>query len=326
MNKIGTTKTIGRVVIKQVIDYVGVNTTSLERGGETSDTRPTLKGTATAGTKVVIYDFDKVIGETYADAHGNWTFIPKTALSEGSHNFAAQAVDPKNASLYGDRSGAYWVEVDHTVPAPEPFVPVHAVITEVVDDIGAKTGKLSNRDTTDDSRPLIKGTANANMKVVIYDADEVIGETMSDAQGNWSFMPTQDLSTGSHILIAKPVDDSVDMSGYRSMGFWINVEAPELPQAAMDNVISAQETIPVIDVQDVQSGETKSAQTLNVAFDELLSAGESELHFGNDETVTVTIGETAEPVAEAIPSAIGCGIYDQYSVMLLESDMQAAVA
>ncbi|MEB2571614.1 Ig-like domain-containing protein, partial [Burkholderia multivorans] len=52
-------------------------------GGSTDDTAPTLSGTAEAGSTINVFDGTALLGTTTADASGNWSFTPGTALSEG---------------------------------------------------------------------------------------------------------------------------------------------------------------------------------------------------------------------------------------------------
>ncbi len=51
----------------------------------TSNPRPVITGTASPSTTVVIYIDGVAVGQTTSDAAGNYTFVPTTALSEGSH-------------------------------------------------------------------------------------------------------------------------------------------------------------------------------------------------------------------------------------------------
>ncbi|VXD01324.1 conserved hypothetical protein [Enterobacterales bacterium 8AC] len=184
--------------IDSLYDDVGEKTGILEPGDITDDTMPTLKGKAEAGARVEIYDNNTKIGETNADASGNWTFTPASELSEGGHSFTARATD-----AVGNQSGISqaWPT---TIIVHLPETPV---IESVMDDVGPLTGELTSGDVTDDRRPQISGSSEPDMTVIIYDGAGVeIGRTQSDSQGRWSVTPTRDLNDGEYSFTAVAVN------------------------------------------------------------------------------------------------------------------------
>ncbi|WP_301771122.1 Ig-like domain-containing protein [Burkholderia orbicola] len=185
----------GKTVITDVIDDVDPQTGSVSNGGYTNDTRPTLHGTAKPGSIVTIRDGDTVLGSTTADKSGNWRFTPDAAhaLSEGTHSLTAQSKD--STGTEGDVSSTYVVKVDTTPPdAP--------VMTDVIDDFGDVTGSVGQGEATDDRRPTLKGTAEQNSIIVIYDVVNGtmvrLGSTQADAYGRWSFRTDSPLKNGTH--------------------------------------------------------------------------------------------------------------------------------
>ncbi|MEW5562732.1 Ig-like domain-containing protein [Enterobacter asburiae] len=62
--------------ITGIYDDAGNQTGWLQSGDSTDDLQPTLQGRAEAGSVVTIFDNGKKIGETRADANGNWSFYP----------------------------------------------------------------------------------------------------------------------------------------------------------------------------------------------------------------------------------------------------------
>ncbi|VTR32975.1 Uncharacterised protein [Serratia fonticola] len=83
-------------------------------GDVTDDTTPTLKGQAEAGAKVEIYDHGKKIGETTANAEGNWEFTPSSELAEGEHSFTTRATD--EAGNASELSQPWELVIDNTPP------------------------------------------------------------------------------------------------------------------------------------------------------------------------------------------------------------------
>jgi hypothetical protein len=62
-------------------------------GASTSNTQPTVSGTAEPFSTVTVFLDSTVAGTTNADAAGNWTFTPTPTLSDGSHTARARATD-----------------------------------------------------------------------------------------------------------------------------------------------------------------------------------------------------------------------------------------
>ncbi|WP_438451811.1 Ig-like domain-containing protein, partial [Listeria monocytogenes] len=84
-------------------------------GGATSDTTPTLGGTAEAGSRVSVYDGTTLLGTTTADSSGKWTFTPTTGLGEGAHSITVTATDA--AGNVSTPSAAFELTIDTTAPA-----------------------------------------------------------------------------------------------------------------------------------------------------------------------------------------------------------------
>ncbi|WP_459584261.1 Ig-like domain-containing protein, partial [Enterobacter hormaechei] len=71
----------------------------LTSGQTTNDNRPTLSGTAEAGSTVEIFDNGTSLGVAVMQPDGSWSFTPQTDLGEGKHQLTAVATDTKgNAS------------------------------------------------------------------------------------------------------------------------------------------------------------------------------------------------------------------------------------
>ncbi|MDN7528405.1 Ig-like domain-containing protein, partial [Burkholderia orbicola] len=144
-----------------------------------------------------IRDGDTVLGSTTADKSGNWRFTPDAAhaLSEGTHSLTAQSKDAAGAQSAPSQS--YELNIDTTPP-------VKPSIEEVIDNAGDVTGALHPHDTTDDAQPTLKGTAEQNSIVMIYDVVNgtkvLLGSTQADAAGRWSFRPDAPLENGHHAL------------------------------------------------------------------------------------------------------------------------------
>lgn len=209
-------------VIVSVIDDVQATTGPVGQNGLTNDRAPTLNGTGEPGSTITISNGSDILGTVNVPSSGLWSFTPPVPLSNGTYVFTATATDAA-----GNPSGqlnAWTITVDGTAPdAP--------VITQVVDDApGGTLGSLNLNDTTNDATPTLSGTAEANATVTIRADGVVIGTTVADGLGAWSFTPSTPLGEGPHTLTAVATDAAGNTSGVsNSWGLIIDSVAPATP-------------------------------------------------------------------------------------------------
>ncbi|NIJ42558.1 VCBS repeat-containing protein [Parvibaculum indicum] len=182
----------------------------------TSDTTPTLSGTAEANATVTIRDGATVLGTALADSDGNWSYTTGT-FSEGVHTITVKATDLAGRdSAYGD---VQFVVIDTTAPnAP--------VITGFSDD-SPPTGDGYTSDTT----PTLSGTAEANSSVEIFANGLSLGTVTANGSGNWSFT-TAELSEASYSFTAKATDSAGNVSDESTALDIVIGSAPPLETAA----------------------------------------------------------------------------------------------
>ncbi|MET2526617.1 Ig-like domain-containing protein, partial [Ralstonia sp. SM1884_UCD616_TZ26] len=137
-------------------------------------------GTAEANSTISIFDGTTLLGTTTADALGNWTFTPTTALTDGSHSLTATATDATGS--VSPATTAFTLTVDTAAPATP-------VISSVTDDVAPVTGTLTSGGSTNDATPTLAGTAEADTTISIFDGTTLLGTTTADALGNWTFTP-----------------------------------------------------------------------------------------------------------------------------------------
>ncbi|WP_034457336.1 BapA/Bap/LapF family large adhesin [Buttiauxella noackiae] len=201
-------------VLTSVVDDVagGVFNNPLNNGQVTNDARPTLNGTAEAGSNVAIFDGATQIGTVTVPAGGNWTFTPTTPLTTGLHTFTITATDAAgNAST---ASTGFAITVDTTAPT-------QPVITSIVDDTGTVTGPVANNQATNDTLPTLNGTAEAGSTVAIYDNGTFVTNVTASGTGAWTYTPTVPLPEGSHSFTVT----ATDLAG--------NTSAPSLAAAIL---------------------------------------------------------------------------------------------
>lgn len=217
-------------VITSVTDSTAPGTGVLVSGQATNETRPALSGTGEAGSTITVYSDGNVIGTTTVGAGGTWSLTPSASLLNGSHLLTVSASDA--AGNVSATSAPFTILVD-TAPPATP------VVLTVADDVGSVIGNLLNGQVTDDSRPALTGTSEANATINVYDNGILIGSTQADAAGTWSFTPSTELGNGSHALTVTASDAAGNVSGATSaFNIIVDTVAPIAPVIiqALDDV------------------------------------------------------------------------------------------
>ncbi|WP_313020414.1 Ig-like domain-containing protein, partial [Atlantibacter hermannii] len=225
---------------------------SFSDGASTKDATPTLSGEAEPGSTVVIYDNGTEIGSVTADADGNWSFTPETALTDGEHAFTVDVTDPAGNTSPATAAGT--ITIDSTAPA---------AASEVI--LSGDDQPLADGASTKDSTPTVSGEAEPGSIVVIYDNGVEIGSVTSDADGNWSFTPETALADGEHTFTVNVTDPAGNTSPSTSAGtITIDTTAPaaasEVTLSGDDQSLSdgasTQDTTPTV------SGEAEPGSTV----------------------------------------------------------------
>jgi hypothetical protein len=177
----------------------------------------TLSGTAVAGSTVNVFDGTTEVGTATANSSGQWSFTTHT-LSDGTHKLTATDTDSGHTSA---ASAAFSVTVDTHVPA----APTMAVYSQA----GAAVGSAT---TLNDL--VLKGTAEANSTIDIFDAGKQIGTATTSSAGTWSF-DTGHLANGSHSFTSTAIDVA-GTSSAASAADTVAVTAPSTPPPAPKSI------------------------------------------------------------------------------------------
>ncbi|MCK2057320.1 Ig-like domain-containing protein, partial [Methylobacterium sp. 37f] len=76
-----------------VIDLTPPGAPVFDALAPTTDTTPTITGTAEAGTTVIISDNGTVLGTALVGTDGRFTFTPTTPLADGNNVLTGNAAD-----------------------------------------------------------------------------------------------------------------------------------------------------------------------------------------------------------------------------------------
>ncbi|RPM33367.1 Ig-like domain-containing protein [Pseudomonas aeruginosa] len=155
-----------------------------------------LSGTAEAGVTIVITDGNgNPIGQTSADANGNWSFTPGSQLPDGT------VVNAVAQDAAGNTSGPASTTVDSVAPAAPVIDPSNGSV--------------------------IAGTAEAGATVILTDGGgNPIGQATADGSGNWTFTPSTPLANGT-VINAVAQDPAGNTSGPASVT--VDAIAPPAP-------------------------------------------------------------------------------------------------
>ncbi|WP_213384918.1 Ig-like repeat protein Blp2 [Acinetobacter pittii] len=233
----------------------------------------TVTGTTEANAKVEIKDTTgKVIGTGTADANGKFTITISPALTDNKHASVA-AIDSA-----GNKS-----EVLDIIGTKDTTPPAKPVLNSVDDDVGALKGAITAGSETDDARPKLTGSGEANATLTIYDNGVAIGIVNVSSSRSWSFTLDKDLAIGKHTITLTQTD-AAGLTSEVSSPFTFYVVAPKvtsLSEVAVDTAHT--ETVSVADsaglntLKLVQSttNETDSQQQKSVPIDDLLKSSTS---------------------------------------------------
>ncbi|WIW46990.1 Ig-like domain-containing protein [Bradyrhizobium sp. 62B] len=160
----------------------------------TTHNRATVSGTAEAGSLIKLYEGATLLGTTTVASDGDWS-VTTPNLKHGSHTFTATATDAAG------NTSALSQPID-------PPIGSHS-------GGGTSTVEVTNVRQHSDHTATIKGTADSNSEIKLYDGTTSVGSSTTDADGKWSFQ-TSDLSGKSHAFTAEQVDTADHVVGTSS--------------------------------------------------------------------------------------------------------------
>ncbi len=142
-----------------------------------------ITGTADPDAQVRVLDGGVPLGETTADASGEWR-IAVPALSPGSHTLTTQTLDADG----------------NVIATSEPLVVTVSEPTAIAGN--APAIKLPAAGLKADTPLTLEGSGTPGTTVQVYDGDQVVGETVVAPDGTWQ-ITLPPLALGAHSLVAK---------------------------------------------------------------------------------------------------------------------------
>ena len=159
-----------------------------------------LAGTAAPGVLLKLFDGSKLVGQTTADANGNWQMMVPP-LDEGEHTLTVITYGPNGEVQASSKP----LTVIVTEPEPTAAATPAAGLTPAAPtetSAQPKIGWPPDGSTVVSARPLLTGQSFPHGVVQIFDGTTLLGETLADANGYWTFRPSVALKSGQHVLTA----------------------------------------------------------------------------------------------------------------------------
>ncbi|PQA83473.1 hypothetical protein C5F52_08475 [Limnohabitans sp. TS-CS-82] len=197
-----------------VTDDVGQTVGVIAEGAITDDNKPLISGTViTKSNTVEVFDNGVSLGKaTVNTTTGQWTLLPGTALVDGPHSITI--IESDRAGNPSPMSAALQFVVDTGAAVVN--------ITSAADNVGDLQANVVSGGVTDDTMPTLMGSANANAVVTLREGSTVLGTTVANAQGQWTFTPNTAQTQGAHTYTAST---TVAGNTTTSAGFVITVDS-----------------------------------------------------------------------------------------------------
>jgi len=236
-----------------------------------------IAGRAQPDAEVTILDQGKAIGSVKADGHGEWVFLPDSALDPGEHSFTLEskpedsAQAPKQESetsvvvlvpqvakdIAGRTSdqpaGALAIEVPRSGNGPTRVMNVPNQPAEA--SAGApKVPEISAIDYDASGRAILSGRAPGGARLFVYVDNEPVGEAVADEDGLWTFTPPTAVAPGLHVIRV----DQVDATGKVLARAQTPFEQAEVPLAAQAGA-GGQQTASASGASQASAGQSDSA-------------------------------------------------------------------
>ena len=220
-------------------------TLSNDTGNSTSDkitSSAVLAGSSNPNILVTIRNGVTLLGTTTADSQGHWSFTP-TSLVDGSYTLTASETDAA-----GNTGSAALTFMLDTTP---PMVTIG---------LASDTGS-SNSDKVTSSAALT-GSGDPLTTITIRKGTMVLGTTISDSSGSWSYSPSN-LPNGSNTLTATEIDTAGN-SGTATIAITLDTIAPKPAMTIITGISGGGVTLTgtseansIVTISDTSNGTTK---------------------------------------------------------------------
>ncbi|MCJ9204643.1 BapA prefix-like domain-containing protein [Acinetobacter baumannii] len=243
-----------------------------------------VTGTAEANAKIEIKDTTgKVIGSGTADANGKFTISISPALTDNKHA-SVSAID--NA---GNKS-----EIVDIVGTKDTTPPAKPILNSVDDDVGAVKGAIKAGSETDDARPKLTGSGEANATLTIYDNGVAIGVVTVTSGRSWSFTFDKDLALGKHTITLTQTD-AAGLTSEASSPFTFYVVAPKAASLS-------ETSVDTLSTEGPSLADSVGLHTLKVAQNTTTETNNPQKSVPLDDLLKSSTASESDPIAKLLSS------------------------
>ena len=229
--------TVVAVIVPTLVNVLDANNVEVREGTSTTSTTLKLKGKASNGQTVEIFDGrgPSVVSKGTATAHatsGDWEHTITVPL--GGRRLYAQSRYHPTATFSNVR-----------------LLTVIAAVSPIISSVRDSKGEVAPDGTTFDTSVTLSGTASLNQQVEIFDKGVSNGKAPVNATGDWTKQVTQ-LSAAAHSFTAKALYGTgqtsaartftvatplvIDTSPMNLNGFSVKVSLPGWQKSGEDSV------------------------------------------------------------------------------------------
>lgn len=265
----------------------------------TNSTRPYISGTAVPYSKLGVFidDVDQkaVIN---VDGNGYWNYVPGTDLCAGDHTFYAKVPGTTNSWEISSK-------VKTTIDTTPPTVPaIDASINNIV---------------TNNTKPIISGTGELNSRITVnVDGTDYNDVVITDAQGKWVYTPSNNLTSGNHVIKAKAWDMAGNIS-QASVPVYITIDTvpPAVPiiNEPVNSLVTSNKKITI-----KGQAEPKSKVSIKIDNAEITDAATADANGNFSYSLSSDLSEGTHSIcARAKDSANNIGSFCASTIVTIDS-------
>ena len=176
----------------------------------TRDGRAVMAGRASPGAQIRIKSGDQLLGQTQADKHGDWVLIPESALKPGAQVLTLTAQQGQDGAVLSKDSAIISVPVQ---VYEQVFVAVSqpGKATRILNqgETGPTAGpevSVAGIDLAPEGSAILSGRAEPGRQVRVYVDNQIAGETVANAKGDWELAFKGSIGPGAHSLRGDQLD------------------------------------------------------------------------------------------------------------------------
>ena len=162
-----------------------------------------IAGHAVPGSVVTVTDGGKPLGETTADAHGDWVLSLDQPLAAGNHELGITAKLPDGRTLNSERVVVVVVP-EQKAPALAVSVPRRGPgSSKILQGAGAhKPGELmlDTVDYDDKGQIVLGGSGKKSLAVQVYLDNQFLGRAPVGSDGQWQLTPSSKVEPGLYTM------------------------------------------------------------------------------------------------------------------------------